>query len=94
MESIVQKNTDRCFICGTTQWLEWHHIFGAANKKKSEKHKLMVRLCHFCHNEPPNGVHHNKAIRLKLKAYAQKKAMAHYGWDIDTFRKEFSRNYL
>lgn len=94
MDSIIQKHTDRCFMCGATRGLEWHHIFGAALKKKSEKYKLMARLCHYCHNEPPNGVHQNQEIRHKLQALAQKKAMEHYGWSIEDFRKEFYKSYI
>lgn len=94
MDSIIQKHTDRCFMCGATRWLEWHHVFGAALKKKSEKYKLMVRLCHYCHNEPPQGVHQNRERRRRLQAYAQKKAMAHYGWSREDFRREFYKNYI
>lgn len=94
MESIIQKDTNHCFMCGATRWLEWHHIFGAALKKKSEKYKLMVRLCHYCHNEPPNGVHFNKERRHKLQAFTQKKAMEHYGWTIEEFIEKFRKNYI
>lgn len=92
--SIVQEDTSRCFICHSRQWLELHHIFGAALKKKSEKYGLMVRLCHYCHNEPPDGVHQNREIRRKLQAIAQKKAMEIYGWSVEDFIKEFYKNYL
>lgn len=92
--SIVQKDTSRCFICHSRQWLELHHIFGAALKKKSEKYGLMVRLCHYCHNEPPRGVHQNREIRRKVQAFAQKKAMQEYGWSVEDFIKEFYKNYL
>ena len=92
--SIVQKDTSRCYICHSYVWLEWHHIFGAALKKKSEKYGLMVRLCHCCHNEQPNGVHQNRENRRKLQAFAQKKAMEHYEWDVARFIKEFYKNYL
>lgn len=94
MKSILQKDTNRCFICGSWRWLEWHHVFGAALKKISEKYGLMVRLCHYCHNEPPFGVHQNREIRRKLQAFAQQKAMDHNGWSIEDFIKEFHKNYL
>lgn len=94
MDSIIQKDTSKCFICHSQQWLEWHHIFGAALKKKSEKYGLMVRLCHYCHNEQPNGVHQNKKIRLTLQRHAQRKAMERYKWTIEDFLKEFYKNYL
>ena len=94
MDSIIQRDDSKCFICHSQQWLEWHHIFGAALKKKSEKYGLMVRLCHYCHNEPPRGVHQNRNIRRKLQAIAQKRAMEHYGWDEERFIKEFYKNYI
>ena len=94
MDSIIQKNTSRCFICHSRSYLEWHHVFGAANKKMSEKYKLMVRLCHNCHNEPPKGVHQNKEIRQALQAFVQQKAMEHYGWSIENFRDRFHKSYV
>jgi hypothetical protein len=93
-KSIIQKDTSRCLICHSNIWLEWHHVFGAALKKKSEEYGLMARLCHYCHNEPPDGVHHNKAIRRKLQAHAQKKAMDHYEWSVEDFINLFYKNYL
>jgi hypothetical protein len=94
MNSVVQKDDTKCFICGSRHWLEWHHIFGGALRSKSEQYGLKVRLCHYCHNEPPNGVHQNKEIRLKLQAFAQKKAMKHYGWSVEDFRREFYKSYI
>ena len=46
-------NDKRCFLCGrndTGDPLERHHIFGGANRKKSEKYGLVVYLCgNRCH---------------------------------------------
>jgi hypothetical protein len=92
--TILQKDTSKCLICHSNIWLEWHHVFGAALKKKSEEYGLMVRLCHYCHNEPPDGVHHNKEIRLKLRAYAQKKAMEKNDWSTEDWLNIFPKNYL
>lgn len=86
--------TGECFICHQCTFLEKHHIFGGAMRKKSEKYKLTVPLCHSCHNEPPNGVHHNKGQMQRLHEYGQKKAMEENHWTIDQFRKEFYMNYL
>lgn len=94
MDSILQKDSTKCLICHSRRWLEWHHVFGGALRSKSERLGLKVRLCHYCHNEPPNGVHQNKEIRHKLQAYAQKKAMKHYGWSVEDFRREFYKNYI
>lgn len=83
-----------CVICNSTKWIERHHIFGGALRKKSEKYGLVVDLCHFCHNEPPDGVHHNKEAMLKLHQFGQMKAMQENNWTIDDFRREFRKNYL
>ena len=92
--SIVQKDTERCFLCHSTGWLEWHHVFGGALRDKSDRLGLVVRLCHYCHNEPPRGVHQNREIRRRVQAFAQKKAMQEYGWSVEDFIKEFYKNYL
>jgi hypothetical protein len=91
MTSIVW-NEKKCFLCGSSQWLEKHHIFGGANRKKSEKYGLTVYLCHYCHNEPPNGVHHNASNMLLLKKIGQDAFQKHFP-DKD-FLKEFGKNYL
>ena len=92
-KSILQDNKE-CYICGGCKWLECHHVYGGANRKKSEQYGLKVWLCHNHHNEPPNGVHFNIQANHQLKATAQLKAMAHYGWSINDFRSVFGKNYL
>lgn len=91
MHSIF-SNEKSCFMCGTNRWLEMHHVFGGANRKKSERYGLVVCLCHYCHNEPPDGVHHNKEKMDWLRAEGQKRFEETYkGLD---FLKEFGKNYL
>ena len=61
-----------CFMCGSNDWIERHHIFGGAYRKKSERDGLVVDLCHYCHNEPPHGVHHNAEKMLCLKQIGER----------------------
>ena len=80
MKSIMQ-NCKECYICrklvgagmplpGTG--LEEHHVFGGtANRRLSERYGLKVWLCHAHHNEPPEGVHHNKAVMQILHEEGQ-----------------------
>lgn len=92
MRSIL-SNEKRCYMCGKTCGLERHHIFsGYANRKKSEKDGLWVWLCHGCHNEPPNGVHHNRERMEWLRQEGQKAFQREYP-DRD-FLKEYGRNWL
>jgi hypothetical protein len=93
-KSILQQDDDVCFLCGGYGATEWHHIFGGANRKKSEHYGLKVRLHHDCHNEPPEGVHFNKEKMQYLHEEGQKAAIKKYGWSIDEFRRIFGKNYL
>lgn len=92
-KSILQTERE-CYFCGTVNWLEEHHVYGASNRNKSEKYGLKVWLCHAHHNEPPNGVHFNASTNQWLKATVQQKAMEHYGWSADAFRGIFGKNYI
>lgn len=83
-----------CAICGSTQWLEVHHVYNGPFRKKSERFGAVVDLCHFCHNEPPNGVHHNAENMRKLKAIYQEKIMEEYGMTERDFIREFGKSYL
>ena len=40
------------------------------------------------------AVHTNREADLRLKKWAQKKAMEYYGWPEEKFRQEFGRSYL
>ena len=93
MESIIQsKNEKKCFICGSENWLESHHIFGGANRCLSEKYGLKVWLCHYCHNEPPQGVHHNRKNAENLYKLGQTAFNLYYP-DKD-FVSIFGRNFI
>lgn len=93
-KSILQTDDDICFICGGYGATETHHIFGGAYRSKSERYGLKVRLHHDCHNEPPNGVHHNKEVMDELHRIGQMAIMEQEGWDISWFISEFGKNYL
>lgn len=94
MKSIIQKDKNECYMCGSQQWLEEHHIFEGANRKLSEKYGLKVYLCHYCHNEPPRGVHFNKDNMLLLKQQGQIAFMNYYNKTIEEFRAIFGTNKL
>lgn len=91
MKSIIQTEKE-CYFCKSQRLIEEHHIFGGANRKKSEKYGLKVYLCHYCHNEPPYGVHHCRKRADELFKTGQKAFMERYT-DID-FIFEFGRNFI
>ena len=98
MDSIIQKDKTKCFICKQNPCgdpLDKHHCFSGALRSKSERYGLTVYIHHSkCHIFGENAVHRNAEINRKLQSFAQKKAMEHYGWDKDRFIKEFYKNYL
>lgn len=88
--SIVQADTDYCYICGR-YGTEKHHIFGASNRKWSTKYGLIVGLC-YNHHRGNNGVHFNKELNMKLKQEGQRAFMEHYPQD--DFLAVFGKNFL
>lgn len=87
-----------CWLCGrngSADPLDRHHIFGAANRKKSEKYGLVVDLCHSsCHLFGPKAAHNNAETMQKLHEYGQRKIMKEKGWTKEKFIQEFGKNYL
>ena len=98
MKSIIQEDRTHCFLCGMNANLEpldEHHVWGGANRKKSEKYGLKVYLHHGkCHIFGKDSVHQNAEINKAVQAMAQRIAMRHYGWTEDEFRKIFGQNYI
>lgn len=88
----------KCWLCGRNgaqDPLDTHHILGAANRKKSDKLGLTVKLCHSrCHLYGPQAVHNNSETMQRLHEWGQRKAMEEQGWSVEEFRREFGKNYL
>ena len=94
MSDSIMQTEKECYICKSTRWLERHHVFGGAYRKKSDTDGLTVYLCHWHHNEPPVGVHHNRANMDRLRKKGQEAYMEHYGATVEDFIREYGRNYL
>jgi len=88
----------KCFLCGRNGWgdpLEKHHIFGGANRSRSEQYGLYVYLCgRRCHREGDGAVHRNAKTMQFLHEYGEKKWLEEQGKTIGDFIDEFGRNYL
>lgn len=90
-QSILVQDMGSCIICGKPHPHK-HHVFGASNRKWSEKYGLTVPLCYEHHNGSDAGVHFDKCLDLTLKKMAQARFTETYP-DKD-FRTIFGRNYL
>ncbi len=103
MKSIFKQESGSCFLCALSghyvyhDYLEEHHIFfGTANRKKSEKYGLKVKLCVHHHRGDIRGnkeaVHSNIDLDRKLKRITQKKFEETH--TREDFRKEFGQSWL
>lgn len=91
MKSIIQEDTNYCYVCGR-YGTEIHHIFfGTSNRKMSEKYRCVIGLC-YEHHRGNTGVHHNRELDLTMKRVAQRRFQEVYP-EYD-FLAIFGRNYL
>ena len=94
-KSIIHGNMKGvCFLCKRVCCTEEHHIFGGRNRKRADADGMTVHLCHFCHNEPPRGVHFNKKNDTRLKQMGERHWLQHYGKTVEDFIQAYGRNYL
>lgn len=90
--SVFTDDMNHCYFTGTAP-VERHHIFGAANRKNSEKYGFVIPLRPDLH---PNGVNARKDatdIDVKLKQMAQTYFEEHYGTR-EEFRGIFGKSWL
>lgn len=91
MKSIMTQDFARCYLCGSTENLEIHHIMGGATRDKSTEYGLVVPLCRSCHDK----LHFSKDSRAMtddLRRKAQAKFLKAY--PDEDWLKIFHRNYL
>lgn len=94
MSKSLLDNNKVCFICGTTFNLHKHHIYGGANRSKSERDGCWCYLCAPHHNMSDRGVHFDREKNLWLKNTCQKLWMTKYKKTEEDFIKEYGRSYL
>lgn len=90
--SVFTDDMDHCYFTGKSP-VERHHIFGAYNKKNSEKYGFVIPLSPELH---PNGVHACKdasKIDIKLKKMAQRYFEEKHGTR-EEFIKIFGKSVL
>ena len=93
MKSIVQNLEEpRCYVCGSAQNLELHHIMhGTANRRLSTRYGLVCWLCKF-HHTGSNGVHSNAVLNRQLQQAAQREFELTHGHEL--WMEVFKKNYL
>lgn len=90
--SIFTDDMDSCMITGTSP-VERHHVFGGANRSRSEKYGFIAPLRPDLH---PNGVRAGEAAKsldMVLKTRCQRYYEEFHGTRED-FIKEFGKSWL
>ena len=83
-----------CYICGTTFNLHKHHVFGGANRKRSDREGCWCYLCAPHHNMSDKGVHFDREADLKLKRECQTKWMEKNDKTVEDFIEAYGKSYI
>lgn len=94
MSKSLISDEKTCYVCGTPFNLHKHHIFGGANRKRSERDGCWCYLCASHHNMSDKGVHFNKELDTRLKQTCERLWLVENEKTIYDFIKEYGRNYL
>ena len=90
-KSILTDDLEHCMVCMNPN-VEIHHtLYGTANRKLSDKYKLLVALCPEHHRGSDLSPHFNREFDLQLKKFAQERFEEVYP-ELD-FLQIFGRNY-
>ena len=101
MKSIIQTESDSCYLCNAAIGTEDHHMIqGSPRRRYCEEDGLKIRLCHSCHM-----FLHSSAGSTKLREYkrlaqtkweeSRRTQMEADGKDVRAeFIKRYGRSYL
>ena len=91
---MLTNDMDQCMFAGS-KVVERHHVFGGADRSKSEKYDFIVPLRPDLH---PNGVHFIRTEEnLKIDKILKQRCQEYFEENCGTreeFIQEFGRNYL
>ena len=90
-KSIIQEDTNYCYVCGRYGTEKHHCIYGNANRRLSDKYGLVIGLC-YEHHRGNTGVHFNRELDLTMKRVAQRRFNEVYP-ELD-FLAVFGKSYL
>lgn len=103
MRSIVQLDTDKCFVCKEAFGSQWHHIFGKDPQRSySEADGLKIRVCAACHDRLHFDKDESGPLMEKYHRLGQEKWEAYYGPVLEktgvdprkAFMERYGKNYL
>lgn len=92
--SVLQPDLTVCYVTGYTKAsgadIHVHHVFGGANKAKSEKYGFLIGLRADWHDMADYGIHFDREFELRIKRECQDIWLAIYGTK-EEFIAEFGK---
>lgn len=83
----MAKEYEECYYCGKWGYLDEHHVFeGTADRAKSEKYGLKVKLCRSCHT----AVHNGYGLEMRRELHEEFQKIFEMDHSREEFIKEFS----
>lgn len=85
-----------CPFCGIEDLHYWHHVFGASDKKASERYGAVIYPCELCHTWNTDSIHKDaeQTKNKMLHKRFQSLVMDVYHMDFDEWRTHFRKSYL
>ena len=96
MAKSILQNGKYCLLTldDRTIFLDKHHVFGGANRKKSESMGLWIYVRADLHKISADSIHQDAELNKSIKKWAQRKCMEHYDMTVEDFIREFGKNYI
>lgn len=89
--SIFTGDMHTCYITGSTNDVEPHHIFGASRKELSEKYGFMLPLRRDWHRDTEYSIHMDRKFSVAMKMRCQEYYLRVLGKTEEDWQKEFSK---
>lgn len=89
-ESIIQTDSQTCFLCGQYGTERHHCLHGTSRRKLADEDGLTVMLCHRCHM----NLHDHGTCDKELQKIAQKAWMRENNKTVNDFIRRYGKNYI
>lgn len=94
MQSIMDTEPGKCFVCGKIGPTELHHVFPGSRRKRCDQDGLTVYLCPYCHWKCHNTTNGISAAEFRHPLYVKAQEKYEETHTREEFRERYGRNYL
>ena len=79
---------DKCYICGSYQGIQVHHMLHGSMRAKADKYGLTCPLCYMCHTLLHDHGYKDKELQQEAQRIFEKDHTR------EEFIKEFGKSFL